>query len=70
MEDAFGTAKWKLLMQSNIKINNLQLDNLDRIKLVRELTISENRNYDSIKKSTERIIKAQEALLETQSTVN
>ena len=59
--------KWA---ESNIKINNLQLDNLDRIKLVRDLTISENRNYDSIKKSTERIIKAQEALLETQSTVN
>ena len=59
--------KWS---ESNIKINNLQLDNLDRIKLVRDLTISENRNYDSIKKSTERIVKAQEALLETQSTVN
>lgn len=59
--------KWA---ESNIKINNLQLDNLERIKLERDLTISETRNYDSIKKSTERIIKAQEALLETQSTVN
>jgi len=59
--------KWA---ESNIKINDLQLDNMDRIKLTRTLTTSESRHYNSIEKSTERIVKAQEALLEMQSIVN
>lgn len=59
--------KWA---ESNIKINDLQLDNLDRIKITRSLTTSEARHYSSIEKSTERIVKAQEALLEMQSIVN
>ena len=59
--------KWA---ESNIKINDLQLGSLDRIKLERQLTTSEQRHYKSIEKSTERIVKAQEALLEMQSIVN
>jgi hypothetical protein len=59
--------KWA---ESNIKINDLQLDNLDRIKETRTLTTSESRHYASIEKSTERIVKAQEALLEMQTVIN
>lgn len=59
--------KWA---ESNIKINDLQLSSMDRIKLTRELTNSESRHYNSIEKSTERIIKAQESFLEMQSIVN
>jgi hypothetical protein len=65
--NVINSFKWA---ESNIKINDLQLDNLDRIKESRALTTSESRHYSSIEKSTERIVKAQEALLENQTVIN
>jgi len=59
--------KWS---ESNIKINDLQLDSLDRIKLERELTTSENRHYESIVSSTKRIVKAQEAILNAENIID
>ena len=59
--------KWA---ESNIKINELQLDNLEQIKTKRPLTTSEQRKYKSIESSTVRIIKAQEAILNATNLTN
>ena len=59
--------KWA---ESNIKINNLQLDNLDRLRIQRELTGTELRHYEAIESSTIRITKAQEALLNATALID
>jgi len=59
--------KWA---ESNIKINELQLDNLDTIKSIRPLTNNEERDYRYISSSTERLIELQRVLLNAQTTTN
>ena len=56
--------------ESNIKINNLQLDNLDKLKLERRLTASELRHYAAIESSIIRIVNAQEVLLNAKASLD
>ena len=54
----------------NIKLNELELGNLDRIKTDRSLTSSEKRKYKAIQSSTERIIKSQGVLLNVENYID
>jgi len=56
--------------EASIKINELKLENLDKIKLERALNASEQRQYNAIEASTIRITQAQEKLLDLQNYIN